>query len=58
MKPFAPLKLIRQIPAIAAANPAKKLGRSRSSPLMNRWVSMAVKKGATEMITPTLEARV
>ena len=46
------------MPAIARAKPAKKLGRSRTSPGERSRVSRAVKKGATEMMTDTLAARV
>lgn len=52
------MKLIRQIPAMATAKPAKNVGRSRSSPRIRKWVSRAVKQGDTEMMTPTLEAMV
>jgi len=52
-----PLKLIREIPMIAAAKPKKNCSLN-FSPSKNRCAKIAVKNGATEMITPTLEAKV
>ena len=51
-----PLKLMRAIPAMASTKPVKKFALNFSSPFINRCVSIAVKNGAMEMITPTLEA--
>ena len=50
-------KLIRLMPAMASRNPAKNLKRGLSPP-RNIQPRIAVKKGAMEMITPTLDARV
>ena len=55
---FAPFKLIITIPAIAIIKPAKKLTRNFSSEPINMWARIAVKNGATEIITPTLDASV
>ena len=50
------LQLIRQIPAMATKNPIKKFTRSFSSFLKKICARTAVKNGATEVITPTLDA--
>lgn len=44
--------------AMATAKPIRKLARSFSLPFVAKKVRIAVKKGAMEMITPTLETRV
>ena len=49
-------KLIRLIPAMAATNPRKNGMPSGSFSRETSRVSMAVKNGAVEMITPTLDA--
>ncbi len=51
------LKLMRQIPAKAIPKPIKKRSCGFSS-LIRRNPRIAVKKGAMETTTPTLEARV
>ena len=55
---FCPFKLIKMIPNIAMANPIKNCKRSFSSDFINKCAKIAVKNGATDMITPTLEAMV
>lgn len=44
------------MPAMATTKPAKKLPRSFSELFVNALLNSAVKKGAAERITPTLEA--
>ena len=50
-------KLKRKIPAMASRNPMKKCLPGRGPP-RNRQLRMAVKNGAMEMMTPTLDANV
>ena len=52
-----PLKLIRLMPAMEMRKPIKKRAPGRFSP-RNRQLQIAVKNGAIERITPTLEASV
>ena len=48
---------MRIIPVSAAANPTKKRFRS-GSPSSSQFARNAVKNGAIEMMTPTLDANV
>jgi len=47
---------MRKIPVMATRNPRKNRSRSFSSEWIKKCASMAVKNGAMEIITPTLEA--
>ena len=51
------LPLMRQIPAMAITKPRKNLFPGLS-PLRRKKLKIAVKNGAMEIITPTLEASV
>ena len=52
-----PFKPMRIMPVSAAANPTKKRFRS-GSPSSSQFARNAVKNGAIEMMTPTLDANV